>query len=239
VVAAARADLTAATGWSQAHDALAAELTVRLAVAAGATELPSREAPSREAGTVTGQGVDPGVPGEQRSGTPAHLATDATLRSITAAVDFAGADAVRFALAAAVPGAPGIDGSTAARRVTGNPAYAVRYAHARAASVLRWAGAVLPDAGEPAAVLPSLPADRGELALLDGLSWLPERVAAAARRGRPDEFARFLGELASRTIGTMRYTSHPNDGTIALAAAARAGLGAGLGLLGISAPERL
>jgi arginyl-tRNA synthetase len=66
------------------------------------------------------------------------------------------------------------------------------------------------------------------------LSWLPERVAVAARRARPDEFARYLEELAYGIIGTLGPASN-----LELAAAARTGLAAGLGLLGIAAPERL
>ena len=59
-----------------------------------------------------------------------------------AAVSFAGRDAVTFTLARAIPGKPlRIDQEIIARRVLSNPAYAVRYAHARAASGLRWAAA--------------------------------------------------------------------------------------------------
>jgi arginyl-tRNA synthetase len=127
-----------------------------------------------------------------------------------------------------------------ARHVPDNPAYAVRYAHARAASGVRWAA--IPGAG---AVPWRPPADPGELALLDALSWLPERVAVAARRGRPDEFARYLEELANATIAILSSTSHPGSARapgsdrLALACAAQAGLAAGLGLLGVSAPDRL
>jgi arginyl-tRNA synthetase len=191
------ADLGAAQSWLQARDALAAELNVRLAAAAGAT--------------VAAQGSAPG-----RSGS--IFSTE-----VSRGFAYAGADAVRFALAAAVPGRPPVvDPLVVARHVTGNPAYAVRYAHARAASVVRWAAK--PRAGP----------DPGELALADALSWLPERVAVAARRGRPDEFARYLAQLAYCTIGIMRPGSN-----LDVAAGARAGLAAGLGLLGIGAPDRL
>jgi arginyl-tRNA synthetase len=83
------------------------------------------------------------------------------------------------------------------------------------------------------------------LVLLDALSWLPERVAVAARRGRPDEFARYLEELASATIAALicpgypAMTGVPGTGRLALAEAARTGLAAGLGLLGVGAPDRL
>jgi len=63
---------------------------------------------------------------------------------VTAAVAFAGRDAVLFTLARAVPGQPlRVDQAIIARHVLGNPAYAVRYAHARAASGVRWAGRLL------------------------------------------------------------------------------------------------
>jgi arginyl-tRNA synthetase len=81
--------------------------------------------------------------------------------------------------------------------------------------------------------------------LLDSLSWLPEQVARAARRGRPDEFARYLEDLAAITVDVLSSARHPDStagpgsGRLTLAMAARAGLAAGLGLLGVEAPDRL
>ena len=160
------------------------------------------------------------------------------------AVVYAGADAVRFALARTPPGGQAPQAAVVARHVLGNPAYAVRYAHAAAAAVLRWAAALGTRPADPREFRPRLLAEPGELALLDALSWLPERVAVAARRGRPDEFAGYLEGLATRTIDTMSTTSFRNVSEISserlwLAAAARVGLAVGLGLLGVSAPERL
>ena len=168
---------------------------------------------------------------------------------VAAAARYAGADAVRFALARMPPGgsAGGPVGGAApvaavlAQHILANPAYAVRYAHAAAAAVLRWAAAL---GTRPAGFTPRLLAEPGELALLDALSWLPERAAVAARRGRPDEFAGYLEELAARTIETMSTTSFTTVSSISserlwLADAARTGLAAGLGLIGIDAPSRL
>ena len=160
---------------------------------------------------------------------------------VAAAARYAGADTVRFALARMPPGGEPPDAAVIARHVLANPAYAVRYAHAAAAAVLRWAAAL---GTRPAGFTPRLLAEPGELALLDALSWLPERVAMAARRGRPDEFAGYLEELAARTIETMSTTSFTTVSSISserrwLADAARTGLAAGLGLLGIGAPSRL
>ena len=129
----------------------------------------------------------------------------------------------------------------AARHLIANPAYAVRYAHAAAAAVLRWAAAL---GTRPGGFQPRLLVGPMELALLDALSWLPERVAMAARRGRPDEFAGYLEELAARTIDTMSTTGFTTISRISserlwLADAARTGLAAGLELLGVDAPERI
>jgi arginyl-tRNA synthetase len=107
--------------------------------------------------------------------------------------------------------------------------------------VLRWSAAL---GTEPGGFRPRLLRAPQELALLDALSWLPERVAMAARRGRPDEFAGYLEELAARTIETMSTTSFTTISSISserlwLADAARTGLAASLGLLEIGAPGRL
>jgi arginyl-tRNA synthetase len=232
-------DPLAAGSWEEARAALAARLTARLAAAAGATV------------------GDPGLSASGRS------------PGIAAAVAFAGRDAVTFALARAIPGRPlRVEPEIIARHVAGNPAYAVRYAHARAASGVRWA---LASAGEktfpPATPVPAAGSDtmappaigpghrdtgrdggplpRETAVLLDALSWLPERVAAAARRGRPDEFARYLEELASVTVDVLSSARHPGSAAapgsdrLTLARAAQAGLAAGLGLLEVGAPERL
>jgi arginyl-tRNA synthetase len=211
---------------------LAARLTARLAAAAGATLI---FCPER---TVVPPPAAPSSPSAARNA-PVRSGQKKPLTA--AAIEYAGRDAVRFALARTPPGGPAPDPAAVARHVLGNPAYAVRYAHAAAAAVLRWAAAC--DI-RPAAFRPRLLAQPGELALLDALSWLPERVAVAARRGRPDEFARYLEGLAARTLDVMSTTGFRKVSDIGserlwLADAARTGLAAGLGLLGVRAPERL
>ena len=215
VPAPAGTPLFRAPSWPQARAALAAQLTARLAATAGALIHPERVAV-------------PAPPSAPRG-------------PVAEAIGFAGPDAVRFALARMPPGGEPPDPAGVARHVLANPAYAVRYAHAAAAAVLRWAVAL---GTRPAGFTPCLLAEPGELALLDALSWLPERVAISARRGRPDEFAGYLAELAARTIDTMSTTSFTKIADISserlwLADAARTGLAAGLGLLGIGAPDRL
>ena len=236
-------DLFAVATWEEAWKALTAELTARLAAAAGATlalpRHPERTVPAPQARLSAPGGEARVRSDEEGAKPPAKGRRPAT--EVAAAVAYAGLDEVRFSLARSVPGHPvRIEEAKIARHVLENPAYAVRYAHARAASGVRWAAALGAEAGPPRP-----PADPGELALLDALSWLPERVAVAARRGRPDEFARYLEELASATIATLSSTSYPGSarapGTdrLALARAAQAGLAAGLELLGVSAPDRM
>jgi arginyl-tRNA synthetase len=210
-------DPLAEASWEKARAALAAQLTARLAAAAGATVAigedmertvsspePTQFAVGGEA-TVRYSAIlaePPASPPPETGGVPPGMALDSrpiqwpSLPSgadpVARAVAYAGADAVRFSLARALPGHPvRIDRQIIARHVLGNPAYAVRYAHARAASGVRWAAnsrAAVPLGTEAVPRRPS--ADQGEVVLLDVLSWLPERVAIAARRGRPDEFAR-------------------------------------------------
>jgi len=205
----AEANWPAAPDWPSARAALAASLTARLAAAAGATLI---------------------LPTERSVVSPPAPASP-----VPAAIAYAGRDAVRFALARMPPGGAPPQAAIIARHVLDNPAYAVRYAHAAAAAVLRWAAAL---DTRPGGFQPRLLAAPEELALLDALSWLPERVAMAARRGRPDEFARYLEELAARTIDTMSTSSISSE-RLWLADAARTALAAGLGLLGVSAPERI
>jgi arginyl-tRNA synthetase len=292
-------DPLAAATWEEARAALAALLTARLAAAAGATVADFRDAERERvihppghsssrpgAGQAAGPSAKhlatsadgPGA-GRPRSGQPGpgpdagpRQQEGAVAGEIAAAVAFAGRDAVTFALARAIPGRPlRVEPEVIARHVAGNPAYAVRYAHARAASGVRWAlasrggDATYPplfrrpggpatrtvtwgDTGDPvreAESAPRPPADPVELALLDALSWLPERVAVAARRGRPDEFARYLEDLAGVTVDVLSSVRDPGNaaapgsGRLTLAMAARTGLAAGLGLLQVSAPERL
>jgi arginyl-tRNA synthetase len=216
-----------------------------------------------------------------RSGGHGKSLPRVTTADVAAAVSFAGRDAVTFTLARAIPGKPvRVDPEIIARHVLTNPAYAVRYAHARAASGVRWAAAsraadtigsretsqrfftdppelFVPAAGADTMAVSAIGPGRGDIggyggslpretaALLDALSWLPERVAAAARRGRPDEFARYLEDLANVTVDVLTSASHPGSAAapgsdrLTLAMAARTGLAAGLGLLEVTAPERL
>jgi arginyl-tRNA synthetase len=225
-VAPAAADPAEAATWAEAAEQVAAAVTGRLAAAAGATVQP-RDVPERPP--------------------PPDRAAPA------AAVAFAGADAVRYALARTRSArAGGIEARRCVRNAVSNPFFAVRYAHAHAASVLRWAADLGVDRGRAEAFRPELLAHPSERRLLDTMSWLPERAGSAARRRRPDVFTRYLEALGEAWLDCREDCpalpfggrSAPRDAAGAaarlwLAAAAQTALGTGLRLLGVAAPLRL
>jgi arginyl-tRNA synthetase len=227
------ARLPSARSWPEARQRLSAELAGRLAAAAGA-ELSWLPAPATPTAT-------------------------ATTNPVAGAIAFAGEDAIRFTLSGLPPSAPGpaggmlpIDPRAVAEQHLGNPAYAVRYAHAHAASAVRQAADLGLFKGDAGRFQPCLLADPGERALLDAMSWLPERVAGAARRHQPQVLVAFLEDLAGKYLDTQEGGPAMPPGALRQAAAspllqarlwladaARTALGAGLGLLGVAAPERL
>lgn len=173
-----------------------------------------------------------------------------------AAVAYFGLDAVRFALAVvAAPAPAAIERQLGQPRDLTNPFVLIRHAHADAASTLRWAadlGLVAgerphsPEAAEPTTLRPA------ELALIDAMSWLPERTATAFRRHRPAELAGYLQNLARAWLDcSERCSALPFRGrgagrsragtatSLELAEAASTALAAGLGLLGIAAPAMM
>ena len=269
--------LPAAASWAEARELVTAQVTARLAAAAGATVAADDSAeracvhpvttPRAQLPQGAGQYLPPPV-------------TTSGLSPVACAVEFAGPDAISYALARIPPERPAaLDPVACARHVPANPAYAVQYAHSCAASTLRWAAALGLSRGEAAAVQPGSLAHPRERALLAALSWLPEQVARAARHGRPHEFAVFLEELAetyqvcrvtcpawpvpdhdgAEHDGASRESEAPHSGAwpgvardagrpgdartvcarLWLAAAAAAGLAAGLELFGVPAPDRL
>ena len=227
-------DPAAAPDWAQAWRTQRDALAGRLADAAGAEVL---------------------FFDSQREPTGAS-ATQARAGPVAAAVAWHGGDAVRYALArTSAPRAGAIIGQLGLRLDLTNPFVMVRYAHADAASVRRWAADLgLPPARQagPPGRAPNLM--RPELELVHTLSWLPERVAAAARRRRPAELAAYLENLASAWLdcaencpalpfGGRGAPADPSGEQTAarleLSEAARIVLAAGLASLGISAPARM
>jgi arginyl-tRNA synthetase len=225
-------DLAAAASWQQAWQEQADAMIGRLARAAGASP------------TVLPEG-ERGNSGEPHVGSPRP--------PVLAVVEYFGADSVRYRLARTMPGDTARLAHIARPGVRiADPLYLVQQAHAAAASTLRWAGDLhldISDPGERTGELLSSPAERTMLGLL---SFLPVRVAAAARRARPDELPRYLEQVSAAWLACQQAApALPFGGRAAardadvisarllLAGAAAAALAAGLALTGISARERV
>ena len=242
LTAPAGADLASAGSWPQAWALVTATMTGRLAAAAGATVKLRKDTERMSSPEVA-------APAEARPG-PERPSPDPSAPA--AAVALAGAEPVSYALARrAVPAGPA-DPEACVRNIVDNPFFLVRYAHASAASVLRWAADLGVSRGGAAEFQPGLLVHPDERELLGAISWLPERVAAAARRRRPGAFLRYLESLARSWLGcTERCPALPFGGRSApreepgtaarlwLAAAAQTALAAGLSLAGVQAPQRL
>ena len=241
----AAVNLTSARTWEEARQRVHAAVTARLAEAAGARVEHQHNAERIAA---------PGSP------VPMTVASQVTAPSVAAeAIAYAGADAITYALARLPPRGPAlVDARLAATQHAGNPAYAVRYAHAHAASALRQAADLGLDQGEAAQFRPRLLAHPSEQALLYELSWLPDgrpgRRGAHGRTSLRTTWRAWPGRTSTarkhaRQRGrawpcrACHRGSGPPDRQAAarlwLAAAARTALGTGLGLLGVSAPDRL
>ncbi len=127
-----------------------------------------------------------------------------------------------------------------------NPVYYIQYAHARVCSVLRQAaGKGIPVEPSPGGTHLDRLTEAHELALLKTLSRYPEVVEAAALHEEPHQLTHYLRELANEFH--TYYNAHPflveeealRDARIKLILAVREVVRNGLGLLGVSAPERM
>jgi arginyl-tRNA synthetase len=131
----------------------------------------------------------------------------------------------------------------AKRQSNENPVYYVQYAHARCCSILRNA-IELGIGPDPAAASGRL-THPAELAVLRHLIDLPDVVGDAAERRETQEIPQWCYELASlfsQFYRDCRVLSEDHDlsvARLALVDATRQALANGLGLLGISAPEKM
>jgi arginyl-tRNA synthetase len=130
-----------------------------------------------------------------------------------------------------------------------NPAYYVQYAHARACGIERQAAERGVPAPDPERVDGAKLALPEELELLKKLGEFPELVARAAEARAPHHLAYWLRELAGLwnpyvQDGRRHRVLNEDDvaltgARLALTGAVRTVLANGLGLLGMSAPERM
>jgi arginyl-tRNA synthetase len=184
-----------------------------------------------------------------RHGQPLRMSKRAgTVVTIDDIVGAIGVDAARYALARYSLDSPiDLDLDLWTRRSNDNPVYYVQYAHARIASLLRAAAEAGLSLGT--GYEPGLLSHVRENDLLKALAGFPDVVASAAELRQPHRVARYLEDMAGayhRFYDACRVL--PRDGEPAaelararlwLADAARIVLANGLGLLGVTAPDRL
>jgi len=134
----------------------------------------------------------------------------------------------------------------AVRQDSENPVYYVQYAHARICSLIarltEEEGAVMPAASAVDAAVLTTPE---ELALIKALAQFPEELHLAARDYDPSRINRYLAALAGdfhRFYNACRIMGEESavlSARLKLADTVRSVLANGLGLLGVSAPEKM
>ena len=167
-----------------------------------------------------------------------------TLRDL---IEEVGADAVRWFLIARKPDSQlTFDIDLARQQSNDNPVFYVQYAHARVCSLLRQAqekGLSYVQA-DGIAGLHSID-DAVSMTLMHEISRYPEVVETAGEALEPHLIAQYLRELANAFhtwyAGTpvLVDDAAERNAKLALASAARQVLANGLGLLGVSAPEKM
>jgi arginyl-tRNA synthetase len=124
-----------------------------------------------------------------------------------------------------------------------NPVFYVQMAHARMSGIFRVAGLDPEQVGGDARV-ESLPTE-DDRALLKKLTAFPEVTARAAREQEPHRVTGYLEELARlahawyHKCRVLGETPDIERARLTLARATRLVLANGLGLLGLSAPDRM
>ncbi|HEX6247707.1 MAG TPA: arginine--tRNA ligase [Nocardioidaceae bacterium] len=167
-------------------------------------------------------------------------------------VDMIGVDALRYSLARYPADSPlTLDVEHITRKASDNPVFYVQYAHARLASILRNAAdlGLAPAGTDGTAFDPSLLSHEREGQLLRALAEFPRVVAAAAQLREPHRVARYLEDTASafhKFYEACRVMPQGDEeatdlhrARLLLVAATRTVVANGLGLLGVSAPERM
>lgn len=167
-----------------------------------------------------------------------------TLREV---IEEVGGDVVRFLLLQRSPTAQmDFDLELAKDTSEKNPVYYVQYAHARIASILRYAEAQgVPISSNPDVSLLTHPA---ELDLIREMLRLPEIIEQVATQREPHHLTHYAQDLATAFHGFYKecrvISSEPGDEAItqarlALVQAAKAVLARTLGLCGVDAPESM
>jgi arginyl-tRNA synthetase len=186
-----------------------------------------------------------------RDGEPVRMSKRAgTVVNLEDLVEAIGADAARYALArTSIDQTIDLDLDLWSRRTNDNPVFYVQYAHARISSVLRHAADLGISLGDPGDVDAAQLAHPREGDLLRAIGDFPRVLSAAAELRAPHRVARYLEELAGtyhRFYDNCRVLPRGDEETtplnlarLTLCAATAVVLRNGLGVLGVSAPERM
>ena len=167
-----------------------------------------------------------------------------TLRDL---IEEVGADAVRWFLIARKPDSQlTFDIDLARQQSNDNPVFYVQYAHARVCSLQRQAQEKGLDYNQADGIAALNTVDDAvSMTLMYEISRYPEVVETAGEALEPHLIAQYLRELANAFhtwyAGTPVLVEQADErnAKLALAAAARQVLANGLGLLGVSAPEKM
>lgn len=161
-----------------------------------------------------------------------------TLREV---IEEVGADAARFFfLSRSAESHMDFDLELAKQQSAENPVYYVQYAHARIASILRFAGDV-DTTGADLTLLKTEP----ELTLIRKMLELPELVEAAARKLEPHHLPYYAQDLAAIFHSFYNHCRVVSDDAeltrarLRLAQAAKITLANTLRLMGVTAPEQM
>ena len=164
-------------------------------------------------------------------------------------INWIGTDAIRYSLSRYPADSPlSLDGEELRKQTNDNPVFYVQYAHARTSNVAKLAGEDGVDRAD--GFDPSLLSDPTEAALLAILGDFPRVVARAAHLREPHRVARYLEDLAGhfhkwydtcrvRPMTAEEAVTDLHRSRLWLGDATRQVLANGLGLLGVSAPERM
>ena len=182
-----------------------------------------------------------------RGGEPVRMSKRAgTIVTLEDFVDALGVDAARYSLVrSSVDSTLDIDLDLLSSRTNENPVFYVQYAHARLASLARGAADLGIDQGDGFSLLDH----PREGDLIRTLGEFGDVVRSAAELREPHRVARYLEQLAGayhKFYDSCRVLPQGDEDVtdlhrarLALCAATRQVLAAGLGLLGVSAPERM
>ncbi len=186
-----------------------------------------------------------------RDGEPVRMSKRAgTVITLEDFVEALGVDASRYALARYSSDSPiNLDIAVWTKAGNDNPVYYVQYVAARTANVARNAADAGLTRGEAGAFRPDLLTHEKENDLLKALGEYPAVVARSAELREPHHVARYLEEVAGayhRFYDKCRVTPLGDEAItdlhrarLWLNDATRQVIANGLGLLGVSAPERM